>query len=297
MISIGVDGGGTKTAFLGDINGKTASFTLREPANPNTVGYQQSVETIKRGINRICDENGFTPDDIDGIFCGIAGATSGDYRSYCADELKELAANAEISVAHDGHNILSAAFGNQDGTIVICGTGSSCFVRKNGELFRIGGYLTFDMAGCGYEIGRAAVAHALSCFDGRAVPGVLNDMVCQQMGMPPLDALDLLLKSDRQATAAYAVTVYKAYQAGDTAAKAILETNMSYIADYINAAARHFDGKFSVCMAGSVGVDPISIGIIKQFLKCDAEIFPLSVEPVCGALVIAKNNAERRNNK
>lgn len=297
MISIGVDGGGTKTAFLCDINGKTASCTLKEPANPNTVGYSQSVETIKRGINRICDENGFTPDDIDGIFCGIAGATSGDYRSYCADALKKLATNAEISVAHDGHNILSAAFGNQDGTIVICGTGSSCFVRKNGELFRIGGYLTFDMAGCGYEIGRAAVAHALSCFDGRAVPGVLNDMVCRQMGMSPLEALDILLKSDRQATAAYAVTVYKAYQAGDTAAKAILETNMSYIADYINAAARHFDGKFSVCMAGSVGVDPISIGIIKQFLKCDAEIFPLSVEPVCGALVIAKNNAERRNNK
>ena len=149
MISIGVDGGGTKTAFLCDKNGELFSLTLREAANPNTVGKDNSVDVISRGINQLCDEHDIDPWQIDGIFCGIAGATNGDYRDYCTAKLKTIFENANIAVAHDGHNILSAAFGNGDGVIVICGTGSSCFVRKNGVLSRIGGYLTFDTAGCG----------------------------------------------------------------------------------------------------------------------------------------------------
>ncbi len=297
MISIGIDGGGTKTAFLCDHDGKQASVILREPANPNTVGCDKSIDVIRRGILQLCFENSFAPDSIDGIFCGIAGATNGDYREKCKSSLKKGFANAEIGVAHDGHNILSAAFGDGDGAIVICGTGSSCFVKKGKGIFRIGGYLTFDMAGCGYEIGRAAIAHALCCFDGRAVPGTLNSLVCEKMGEPPLDALNTLLKADRNAVASYALTVFKAYDSGDMYAKNILDANMAYIADYINAAARYFQDVFSVCMAGSVGTNPISIELIRSHIKFSANILTLTVEPVCGALIIAKKLSERRNNK
>ena len=234
MISIGVDGGGTKTAFLCDKNGELFSLTLREAANPNTVGKDNSVDVISRGINQLCDEHDIDPRQIGGIFCGIAGATNGDYRDYCTAKLKTIFENASIAVAHDGHNILSAAFGNGDGVIVICGTGSSCFVRKNGELSRIGGYLTFDTAGCGYEIGRAAIAHSLACYDGRRTPDKLDSLVREKMNKPPLDALNTLLKSDRNAVASYAVTVYKAYAQGNKAAEAIIDTNMAYIAEYID---------------------------------------------------------------
>ena len=51
MISIGGDGGGTKTAFLCDKNSELFSLTLREAANPNTVGKDNSVDVISRGIN------------------------------------------------------------------------------------------------------------------------------------------------------------------------------------------------------------------------------------------------------
>lgn len=294
MISIGVDGGGTKTAFLCDKNGELFSLTLREAANPNTVGKDNSVDVISRGINQLCDEHDIDPRQIDGIFCGIAGATNGDYRDYCTAKLKTIFENANIAVAHDGHNILSAAFGNGDGVIVICGTGSSCFVRKNGELSRIGGYLTFDTAGCGYEIGRAAIAHSLACYDGRRTPDKLDSLVREKMNKPPLDALNTLLKSDRNAVASYAVTVYKAYAQGNKAAKAIIDTNMAYIAEYIDAAARHFEGRFSVCMAGSVGTDPVSMNFLHRHLHCDVNVFPLTEEPVFGALIIAKNLSESR---
>ena len=68
MISIGVDGGGTKTAFLCDKNGELFSLTLREAANPNTVGKDNSVDVISRGINQLCDEHDIDPRQIDGIF-------------------------------------------------------------------------------------------------------------------------------------------------------------------------------------------------------------------------------------
>ena len=294
MISIGVDGGGTKTAFLCDKDSERFSLTLREAANPNTVGSDKSVDVIRRGIDALCKEHGIAPHQIDGIFCGIAGATNGDYRDYCVARLKAVFENANIAVAHDGHNILSAAFGNGDGAIVICGTGSSCFVRKNGVLSRIGGYLTFDTAGCGYEIGRAAIAHSLACGDGRRTPDVLDLLVREKMNKPPLDALDALLKSDRNTIASYAVTVYDAYEKGDNTAEVIIDTNMAYIAEYINAAAKHFDGGFSVCMAGSVGTDPVSMNFLRRHLRCDANVFPLTEEPVCGALIIAKNLSERK---
>ena len=258
------------------------------------MGKDNSVDVISRGINQLCDEHDIDPRQIDGIFCGIAGATNGDYRDYCTAKLKTIFENANIAVAHDGHNILSAAFGNGDGVIVICGTGSSCFVRKNGELSRIGGYLTFDTAGCGYEIGRAAIAHSLACYDGRRAPDKLDSLVREKMNKPPLDALNTLLKSDRNAVASYAVTVYKAYAQGNKAAEAIIDTNMAYIAEYIDAAAKHFEGRFSVCMAGSVGTDPVSMNFLHRHLHCDVNVFPLTEEPVFGALIIAKNLSESR---
>ena len=294
MISVGVDGGGTKTAFLCDKDGKLFSLTLREATNPNTAGSDKSIDVIRRGIDMLCQEHAIAPRQIDGIFCGIAGATNGDYRACCAARLKAVFENANIEVAHDGHSILAAAFGNGDGVIVICGTGSSCFVRKNCELSRIGGYLTFDTAGCGYEMGRAAIAHSLACYDGRRTPDMLDLLVRKKMNEPPLDALNTLLKSDRNTVASYAATVYDAYAKGDKAAEAIIDTNMAYIAEYIDAAAKHFDGRFSVCMAGSVGTDPVSMNYLRRHLRCDASIFPLTEEPVCGALIIAKNLSERK---
>ena len=69
---------------------------------------------------------------------------------------------------------------------------------------------------------------------------------------------------------------------------------MAYIAEYIDAAARHFEGRFSVCMAGSVGTDPVSMNFLHRHLHCDVNVFPLTEEPVCGALIIAKNLSESR---
>ncbi|MEG2003397.1 MAG: BadF/BadG/BcrA/BcrD ATPase family protein [Clostridia bacterium] len=291
-VYIGVDGGGTKTMFC--LKNKASRFTYRInlSSNPNDVGFENSANLILDGCIKICADNKISVFDIDGIFCGIAGATIDGYKEILTNKISKIFINAKIAASHDGENIIYATFPDENGVIVICGTGSSCFVKKNEVLYRIGGYAAFDLLGNGYEIGKAAIAHSLRCIDGRDKKGILHTLITQKNGSDSLSILNELLALKKPQIASYTPLVFEASEKGDLCAKQILNVNLKFIAEYINTAARFFDGAFGACIAGSVGTNPASIAIIKSYISCRADIFTISAEPVDGAVVKAKLIAE-----
>lgn len=282
---IGVDGGGTKTAAaLADIDGNVIRTAHSPGCNPNDIGFEQAIKNIFSAVQAL---NADTK-DVAAIFCGVAGITASDYSARANQWLKEAFPFSRSEALHDGINVIYSAFPEGDGAIVICGTGSSCFMKMGKEIIRIGGYGKFDCAGNGYEIGKAAIAHSLKSVDGREESGVLDTLVTQKVGGNPLDALTDLIAADKKYIASFAPLVFEAYEKGDIYAAWILENQLEYIGGLITRATEVYGGNIPVCMAGGIGKQGTAIKIIKKYVPPYVTLTPISTEPVYGAVAKAK---------
>jgi N-acetylglucosamine kinase-like BadF-type ATPase len=281
---LGIDGGGSKTDFL------LCDFELNEIArrvstrsNPNDVGIEAVKSLIRENIALLLAESGIINGDIAAAFAGIAGLTSRDYAAQVTKTLSDMLPNAKCASLHDGINVLYGAFPFEDGVSVICGTGSSCFVKKGNSIFRIGGYGVFDMSGNGYEIGKAGIAHALETADGRSKEGILEELLHEKLGTDFVRALDILLKMSKDEIASFARTVFDAAEKGDLIALTIIESNMLYIATLINRAADYFEGEFKVALAGGILNNGISLSYLQNAVTDRASLIKSERAPVFGA--------------
>lgn len=282
---IGVDGGGTKTAAaLADINGNILRVATETGCNPNDIGFEQAMQNIFSAVQALEVD---TP-SIAAVFCGVAGITAADFSPRANAWLKEKFPCARSEALHDGINVIYSAFPQKDGAIVICGTGSSCFLKKGKEIIRIGGYGKFDCLGNGYEIGKAVIGHALRCYDGRDEGGVLNDLVLKKTGAPVLDILTELINADKRYIASFAPLAFEAYEKGDYHAAEILEYNLEYVAGLISRAGEIYGNTLDVCMAGGIGKQPSAQKIIKKYILPDINLSVLNADPVYGAVAKAK---------
>lgn len=286
---LGVDGGGTKTAFmLTDLDGNSVASITLSRSNPNDIGIDNTIALLLEGFSSLCEQTGITNDCISAIFAGIAGVTANDFISRIKAAVSVAYPDSLIGVNHDGVNILYAAFPESDGAGVICGTGTSCFVKKGDVLHRIGGYGLFDLYGGGYEIGRAAISHALRTVDGRDSSGFLSEAVKKKAGCDLIKGLGTLIASGKSNIASYATLVYDAYLQSDSYAEGILDAHIGYLAELINTAQRHFEGTYNVSLAGGIGKDPITMRILKPKLTPAAVVTPLECEPIHGAIARTK---------
>lgn len=287
---LGIDGGGSKTDFL------LCDFELNEIArrvstrsNPNDVGIEAVKSLIRENIALLLAESGISEIDIAAAFAGIAGLTSSDYAAQVTKTLSDMLPNAKCSALHDGINVLYGAFPYEDGVSVICGTGSSCFVKRKNELFRIGGYGSFDLIGNGYEIGRAGIAHALKTADGREKSGVLEELIAERVGNDFVAALDSLLPMSKDELAAFAPLVFKAAENGDPAAMQIITDNMKYVASLITRAGDYFENEYCVALAGGVLKNELSLSLLKAFIPERARLISNDRAPAFGAAAKAKS--------
>ena len=107
---LGIDGGGTKTEFVVfKKDGSAQKKVLLEGCNPNDVGFDASIDILKRGID-LCLMN--FP-EISKVFCGIAGAGAGKNKVEMQKKLSEIYKKIEFEVDTDVANIIVHFFGNQ----------------------------------------------------------------------------------------------------------------------------------------------------------------------------------------
>ncbi|MFA7099280.1 MAG: BadF/BadG/BcrA/BcrD ATPase family protein [Eubacteriales bacterium] len=292
-VYIGVDGGGTKAAFCLSINGETSYHKIDKSVNPNDVGYESSYQTIVSGITEVLAKNPLSVSP-DSVFVGVAGGSDKLYREFLTQSLAHAFPKAVIGVSHDGENILYAAFPDCDGAIIICGTGSSCFVKTGESVFRIGGYSVFDLDGNGYEMGKRAISHALKCVDGREREGILCKKIKEFCGGDCLLDLERLLKLPVTQIAALAKLVFESASLGDQYAEGIIESSAKYLAGYVARAGEFFNSDFNVCVAGGVGTNPYMLKKLKAAISNPrANVFPLKKDPVLGALYKAALQAKK----
>ncbi len=287
---IGIDGGGSKTDFLiCDTELNEVARRIAPRSNPNDIGIDAVEALVRENISALLADSGISGQDISAAFAGIAGLTSRDYASRVTTLLSDMLPNAKCGALHDGINVLYGAFPYENGVSIICGTGSSCFVKRDCEIYRIGGYGSFDLIGNGYEIGRAGIAHALKTADGREKRGVLEELIAERVGDDFVAALDKLLLMSKDELASFAPLVFKAAERGDSAAMQIIADNMKYIASLITRAGDYFEGDYGVALAGGVLKNSISQSMLKRFIPKRAKLVTSERAPAFGAAAKAKS--------
>lgn len=288
---LGIDGGGTKTDFaLTDQNGTLLRRIKLGATNPNDVGFDRALATLREGITTLLE--GIDPAEVS-VFAGLAGGSSLEIQPKIAAFLAEFGfGRAENH--NDAQNALAAALDDEDGIMVIMGTGSIAYAKCGGILQQIGGYgYLFGDAGSGFAIGREVVLAALQAEDGSGEPTVLRELVLETLpGDTVLSGIDDFYREGKRLLATYAPLAFKAYTEGDAVATKILMQNLSAIAGLIRGGAQKLSGDtVKVALCGGLTKDgDIILPILSNLLANKDLHYRIEVcrhAPVWGALRLA----------
>lgn len=216
---VGVDGGGTKTEFIWvNEEGMVALKEINGSSNPNDIGKERMIADMVRSISQNI------PDDAESV--DVCMGLSGIGFAGCKEELISALQGIEkvrcVDVCSDVQIALDAAY-DGDGCIVIMGTGSVGYLRKNGEHILVGGcgYM-IDSSLSGYDLGREALNAVLSAADGRGEETLLTKLIVEKAGLSLAQLVKEVYVQGKAFVASFAPCVFTAYDSGDGVAKDIL---------------------------------------------------------------------------
>lgn len=283
---LGIDGGGTKTEFLlTDLYGKTIKRKVLGPSNPVNIGIENTKQILKTGITRICE--GINPAEIS-LFAGLAGGITGDNKENIGNFLSGLGFGA-FDNGSDTENALKIALDDDDGIVVIVGTGIVAFAQKNGIRKRIGGWgFLIDKGGSGFHFGSDALNSALSYLDGRGGSPLILSLIEKQLNKPLTDAIPDIYAAGAAYAASFAPVIFEAFKNGDKEADAIIGRNAREIALIIRTGLEFTENKAVLCGGLCRHKDILEPFLTKEFNDGINLIFS-DESPINGAVKLAKS--------
>ncbi len=139
---VGVDGGGTKTAFaMFDENKNILATAEGAGSNHETLEgfFEEAADVIMGGIGDLCRQCGIAIDEIDAALMGLAGIDH-PYQLEAINEELDDRGLKNYSIYNDGFIVIKAG-GVGAGIGYNCGTGTCCnSIDSRGELLQIGGF-------------------------------------------------------------------------------------------------------------------------------------------------------------
>ncbi|HEV7420010.1 MAG TPA: BadF/BadG/BcrA/BcrD ATPase family protein [Mycobacterium sp.] len=236
---LGVDGGGSKTAFaLIDTAGHVVarataptSYYFNEPAHPDSparTAFDVVERVLAQGVTDICGQAGIETADIDAAFFGIPGygEASGD--------IEQLDAVPRRVLGHDRYSCdndmvcgWAGSLAGEDGINVISGTGSMTYGERQGTGHRVGGWgELFGDEGSAYWVATQGLNAFSRMSDGRLARGPLYDLIKERLQISSdLDVVSLVIDKwggNRGSIAALATTVCEAARQEDKVSVGIL---------------------------------------------------------------------------
>ena len=292
---IGIDGGGTKTdLILLEKDGTLKKRLICGGCSVSELGAQTAAKRLMSYITDLLSDFGGQSAEVDALFAGLSGGGNADSAGHISAVLKNAFPNiASVRTAGDTLSALYAGVGTEDGMVVIAGTGSSCYVRHNGQYSLVGGWgHLIDDAGSGFWLGKEALNAALREKDGRGGKTVLTPMVDKRLGKDVRTCIGALYAGGKPMIASFAPLVLEAAGFGDRIAKEILYRAADELALLIRAGAELIDKKpCRAALAGSLWKSELLLSEVSLLLNDDFILLPLSVPPVLGSAMAAAEDA------
>ncbi|HTZ84645.1 MAG TPA: BadF/BadG/BcrA/BcrD ATPase family protein [Candidatus Acidoferrales bacterium] len=301
---LGIDGGGTKTTFaLGDESSVLATATSG-PSNIVRVGEAKTRASLLEGVRQACAAAGIDPGNISHTSVGGSGAGHPELAERVRRFLAEII-SSPIDVVGDMQTALEAAFGDQPGVVVNAGTGSFAYGRdRRGQTARAGGWgFAIGDEGSAHWIGRAAVNAILRASDEHErtdPPSAFASAIFKSWGVQSL--ADLARAANSVPPPDFSALSPAVFASSDPLASDVLTGAGRELARTAHTVIRRLfrgsePGPVPVAMTGGVfrhasTVREVFYNELRQ-LDARVEIHPAVVDPVNGALRMARRAAKR----
>lgn len=289
---IGIDGGGTKTAFLcysedeqlvGEVELSTVHFMQ--------VCDEEAIRVLKEGVGKILPESAKKEDVF--VCAGFGGyGKNQEVRKRIQNICAASFSGMNYCIKNDGEIALFGALNGQDGILIIAGTGVIGLAKSGQDWSRCGGwgYLLGD-EGSAYWMGRELLMEFCHQNDGRSKKTALSDRVMEELGLQ--DCYDIIpymtQKHDRTGIAALAKIVYELAQCGDDSALKIYDEAAKHLASIINTLSENFTSECKVSYAGGVWkANGYIFNPLRKYLKENITIEAPKYTPVYGACLLAR---------
>ena len=244
---LGVDGGGSKTdAVLLGRDGRVLAARRVASGGYHETGDDAFLDQIATAVAAVCAEAGRDPGRLPvadlGVFC-LAGADLPVDDRRILRGLRRRGWTSEPVLRNDTFAVLRAGTDRSWGVGVVCGTGTNCTgVAPDGRIFRfpaVGG-ISGDWGG-GWDLGEAALWHAIRAQDGRGEATTLRQAVPAHFGMRrPSQVMEALYlrRLPEERLPGLAPIVFEEAHAGDDVARALVERQADEIATMASVAIR-----------------------------------------------------------
>lgn len=147
---IGIDYGASNLNLKLECNdGRNFRLSVQSYAY-SVYGMSGVCGCISSAIGKVSGDNYLELSDCKGICIGVSGARNINQQAEIEKNLKY----DNVIVKSDAEIALYAAFKEDDGAMLICGTGSVIYGKSGGKIFRAGGWgRVIGDIGSGYDIG------------------------------------------------------------------------------------------------------------------------------------------------
>ena len=144
---IGVDGGGTKTAYaLFDENKNIVAEHYGPASNHENMegSFPEAAGIIADGVKAVAAKGNITLADVDGMLMGLAGIDHPYQHDAMQEELCKLGIKG-ARIYNDGFIVIKAGVGSGAGIGYNCGTGTCCnAIDLDGKMVQLGGFGEFS---------------------------------------------------------------------------------------------------------------------------------------------------------
>ncbi len=235
---LGIEGGGTKTTWaVVTPEGKTLGQGAAGPGNTLLL----SDAALEKLFKAILNGSGKNVQAIGGAF---AGCQLAEEQARVEKILRKVWPHAKtIRVMEDTRSVLTGAFGNGPGIVVIAGTGSNVAGQKSADspIEKAGGWgHLFADRGSAYDVARRGLELAYAHYDANKKISPIAHEYLTAAGKTSMEELVPFLLRDTSKTtvAQWAKCVFSAAQKGDRDARLLLKEAALVLAQKVAFVAR-----------------------------------------------------------
>ena len=280
-----LDVGGTKAdAVLFRPDGEIVAHVVDVGKPPFDHGTEAAAAAAAATLGKLF---AYADGPIEALYASVA--TVEYYYDDFVKYIKESVNAKKIRIEGDGCCLISGVLGHNDGACMICGTGSSLYMRKGDSYHHIGGggHL-IDSCGSGYVLGQQALRAVFRACDGAGPQTLLTELVNEQGGCLMRRNIPGIQDGGRAYIASFAKNVFIARNQGDIVARNIFNTCAADLANVIWAAKSELGDGFTLILNGGIFKNfPEYAAAVKALSPADVNIILSDVPPLYGCAVEA----------
>ncbi|MBY3239084.1 N-acetylglucosamine kinase [Rhizobium laguerreae] len=287
---IGIDGGGTSCrAAVAGANGSILARAQAGPANilsdPDTA--LDNITSATRAAFYAAGINARSIASARAVL-GVAGNNVGDAVHYVKNRLLF----AEADIESDGLIALHGALGDNDGAVVIMGTGTIYISRQRSTVTYTGGWgFTVGDLGSGARVGHALLQETLLAHDGIHDMSAVSASVLAEFKNDPRNIVEFARQAKPGAFGRYAPRVFDHANQGDAVATRLLNEAAASVDEALDCLVAQ--GTQKICLLGGLGaLYPSWIAVRHQNLLA----FPEG-DALTGAVALAVSRFGRRSHE